>query len=347
MIRFAIIIFISATYSAAVAQPISFAGQGERASWTIDGELLVQDISINVTLEMLKIESADGGSCEVREEGFSYYPVTLGYTISPNFVASNRDLLGTEISLRIVFSRRQDADITFDLPDASSTEFSVRRRQADRLDELSRTRNNGAAVNVVGFLQALFITKYYDVLLSTAPPAEADTLERRRLYFAKIAANFLFQQHVQNQATNVFVDDPIILPDGDAYDLLLRVLADGGEVSRNTVLGTRYRSFWFLRDRIEKVLDNGSGLTVDLLEAASSVSSCLLDDDGLKQADPVLISYLQANSFYVPPTRRDLFADPGSDIFNMWRVLYQERFQRQVPATYDYDTVLRELFEPN
>lgn len=334
--------FFCATQSA--AEPIVFLGQGSETRWLIDGVRLVDDVAAASIEDTLVIEAEDGGRCEIREDGFSYFPVLLTYKVSANFVASNDSLVDRDISIRMVFSRRIDTEIFFDLPADETSEFSVRRRQSDELDQLSLTRGGTPAEYVVGFIEAMFATKYYDELLEDAAETERPLMERRRLYFAKIAANFLYQQHVQDTRTNLFSSDPIILPDGDAYDLLLRVLSAEGATARNTVLGTRYRSFWFVRDRIEKETENGGSLSASLLSAASTISECLLSDDGLRRLDPVLLDYLRDNSFYVPPSRDALMDVPPDQGFNMWRVIYQSRFG-EVPGRFEYEEVLDRLFE--
>lgn len=329
--------------SSVAAEPIVFLGQGSDTRWLIDDVRLVGDVAAERIEETLVIEAEDGSRCEIREDGFSYFPVLLTYNVSENFVASNNFLVGTNISIRMVFSRRIDTEIFFDLPADETSEFSIRRRQSDELDQLSRTRGRAPATYVVGFIKAMFATKYYDELLEGAADTERPLMERRRLYFAKIAANFLYQQHVQDSRTNLFSSDPIILPDGDAYDLLLRVLSAEGATARNTVLGTRYRSFWFIRDRIEKEAENVGALSASILSAASTISECLLSDDGLRRLDPVLLDYLRNNRFYVPSSRDALMDASPDQGFNLWRVIYQNRFGG-VPERYEYEEVLERLF---
>ncbi len=325
------------------SDPITFIGQGPGSRWSVDGKLLNGSISAEFVADTLIIERDDGGRCEIEEDGFSYFPVILTYRISRNFVASNRSIVDQKISLRMVFSRRIDTEIYFNLPKDTTDNFSIRRRQSDALDRLSLNRGGTPAAYVVGFIKAMFSTKYYDQLLKSAPDSERRLIERRRLYFAKIAANFLYQQHVQDTQTNLFSNDPIILPDGDAYDLLLKVLSTKGDTARNTVLGTRYRSFWFIRDRIEKAVESDSRLSGSLLVSAKSISECLLSDDGLRRIDPILLAYLKSNRFHIPSSR-DRLLEPGEkESFNMWRVIYLNLIG-EVPSQYDYDTVLSQLF---
>ncbi|WP_420860320.1 hypothetical protein [Algirhabdus cladophorae] len=346
MLRLLWILFAVALHfpAAAGADGIKFIGQGDDTSWQVNDTSLSADILVNQSQDSLLIERDGILRCEIHEGSFRYFPVSLTYRVANSFAASNRSLVGQDITLRMVFSRRADTETIVTLPTNNTPEFGLRRRQYEALDRLSIDHERTPSEYVPGFIMAMFAVKYYDVLINQVPEGERDLIERRRLYFAKIAANFLFQQHVQDRSTGEYALDPIILPDGDAYDLLLSVLRRNGEVSRRTVLGTRYRSFWSLRDRIETTAANNRELPDDLLEAAESISDCLLADNGLASVDGVIVDFLKQQDFYVPNGRNDILADPADGAFNMWRALYIARFG-EIPASLSGNEALLRLFE--
>ncbi|MEJ8563284.1 hypothetical protein QTO30_20075 [Yoonia sp. GPGPB17] len=326
------------------ADGIKFLGQGDDTSWQINDMSLSADILVDQSQDSLLIERDGIIRCEIHEGSFRYFPVSLTYQVENSFAASNRSLVGQDITLRMVFSRRADTETIVRLPNSDTPEFGLRRSQYEALDRLSTDHERTASEYVPGFIMAMFAVKYYDVLLEQAPEAERNLIERRRLYFAKLAANFLFQQHVQDRSTGEYALDPIILPDGDAYDLLLSVLRYNGEVARRTVLGTRYRSFWSLRDRIETMAANNRELPDDLLQAARSISNCLLADNGLASVDGVIVDFLKQQEFYVPNGKDEILTAPDDGSFNMWRALYIEQFG-EIPSNLTGDEALVRLFE--
>lgn len=329
----------------AISQGMTFLGQGPDSLWSIDSVILANNITTERRENTLSIERDGVIHCEIVEPSMLYFPVTISYQISGDFVASNRSLIDQSITLEMVFSSNGVSTPIVIPTILTSAEFGLRQENYEFLDRLSRDRTKTEKEYVPGFIAAMFATKYYDVLLTSAPNDEKYLIERRRLYFAQIAANFLFQQHVQDSKSGRFVRNPIILPDGDAYDLLLEVLTEDEEVSRRTVLGTRYRSFWLIRNLIELADTDGGEIPQDLWDAAQSLSECLLEDTGLDSIDGEILSYVRENGFYVPTIHNDLLIDPGIGSFNMWRALYQDRFGA-VPATISYDDALNALF-PN
>lgn len=342
-LEFIIALLLTVTSSPVLSDTMTFLGQGSNSQWSLNGVVLDDDITTNKMERKLSIERDGVVHCEIVEPNVLYFPISISYRVPETFVTSNRVLIDELITLEMVFSS-SGASSPIAIPSLiDSPEFGLRRKNYEALDELSRDRSKTEKEYVPGFIAAMFATKYYDTLLPSADNGERHLIERRRLYFAQIAANFLFQQHEQDGGSGRFVRNPIILPDGDAYDLLLEVLTKEEAVSRRTVLGTRYRSFWLIRDLIERADKGGGKIPQDLWNAAQSLSECLLEDTGLDSIDGEILSYVRQNGFYVPTTRDDLLINPGDGNFNMWRALYQDRFGT-VPSVISYDDALNKLF---
>ena len=335
-------IFVTSMSNPVLSQGMTFTGLGPDSSWSINGQLLDESITTLTVESTLSIERDGVLRCRIAEPGLVYYPVTMTYQVPEDFAASNRSLVGQPITLNMVFSSNAPM-LPLTLPTTASNDgFGLRRRNLVALDNLSRDSRRTQEDHVPGFIAAMFATKYYDSLLSSDNIEDRYLLERRRVYFAQLAANFLFQQHEQNAISGEFDRNPIILPDGDAYDLLTQVLTEDEEVSRRTVLGTRYRSFWLIRDLMEKAVKNQGEIPQNIWEAAQSLSVCVLEENGLDSIDGDILSYLRENKFYVPIGQNDLLIDPGSGSFNMWRVLYIDRFG-ELPDDIGYEEALNKL----
>lgn len=356
-LKLIILLFIAFLPSLGNADGIGFRGQGENSVWSIDGVSLNADYWIPTTgiSEYLAIESPTGGTCNVKEEEMQYYHAELTLEITDKFIGSNTDLLGQSTTLNIVFSRRADLTVTIDLPNIIDGGFSVRYLDRNKLDALSVQQTHGAE-NITGFVQALFSAKYYDMLYRNQSTQSADRAiaNNNRFIYARMAANFLHQQHASLDGNGFFNTDPIVLPDGDAYTLLIKILTDASEknsaymASRNTILDTRYRSFWFFSDRLKRLYKSHAPITQEFIDAAESISKCVLQADGLKQLDPLLYSYLAQRDFYVP-------SNEGGDTYdlsredaglNIWRLIHNYRYGTFPRTISNSNFFLDELFKP-